>query len=162
MNSATPPKSRVRLVLASIALALYAALVLVAVFWPTPIDRDYQSSIVKVLEVLHRHGIPNWFGYNKLEFLANIAMFVPLAFLVALVLPTRVWWLVLLICPAFSVAIELTQGALLAERFASVLDVVANSTGAIIGTIIAVVLRALVHQRDEKVIAAALSRYRPA
>ena len=151
-----PPKSRIRVVVASIALACYAVIVLLAVFWPTPIDRDYQSSIARVLEVAHRYGVPEWFGYNKLEFAANIAMFVPLAFLITLVLPTRVWWLVLLICPAFSIAIELTQGALLAERFASPLDVVANSAGALIGIIIAIILRAMVHARDETIIAAAL------
>lgn len=151
-----PPKSNTRLALAGVLLAVYAVFVLVVVLWPTPVDRDYQAAITKVLDVLHRNGIPGWFGYNKLEFSANILMFVPLGFLIALVLPARVWWLTLLITLGFSVAIELTQGALLAERFSSVTDVVANTIGGIIGTLIAVVLRAIVYQRDERVIARAL------
>jgi VanZ family protein len=144
-----PPKSRVRLALAAGGLALYGVVVLFAAFWPTPIDRDYQSSVSKVLDVLHRHGLPGWFGYSKLEFTANVGMFIPLAFLVTLVLPARLWWLVLLICPGLSVIIEVTQGLLLSERFATPWDVLANTTGSLIGTIIALVLRSLVHRRDD-------------
>jgi len=151
-----PPKSRARFLLALVLLVLYTSFVLMVVLWPTPVDRDYQSSITRLLEVLHRHGVPGWFGYNKLEFGANIAMFVPVGFLVSLVLPARVWWLVLLICPAFSGLIELTQGVFLEERVSSLLDVLANSAGGLVGAIVAVVLRTLIHARDEKVIARAI------
>jgi len=151
-----PPKSRLRLGIAATLLAIYGAFVLLVVLWPTPVDRGYRASIDKVLDVLHRNGIPQWFGYGKLEFTANIAMFVPLGFLLALALPARVWWLALIIAPGFSVAIELTQGAFLSARFASGLDVLSNSIGAIIGILAAVVVRALVHQRDQKVIERAL------
>ncbi len=126
--------------------------VLVVVLWPTPIDQDYRSAIDKVLRVLHRNGVPEWFGYNKLEFTANIGMFVPLGFLLALVFPARRWWLSLVIAPLFSVAIEATQGHFLSERFSSGWDVLANSIGALIGITVALIVRALVHARDQKVI----------
>jgi glycopeptide antibiotics resistance protein len=106
-----------------------------------------------LLDVLHRNGVPEWFGYTKLEFTANVLMFVPLGFLVSMLLPVRVWWLALIICPGLSVAIELTQAAALSARFATVSDVVSNSTGALIGALLAVVLRAAIYQRDEKIIA---------
>jgi glycopeptide antibiotics resistance protein len=124
--------------------------------WPTPIDQDYRSAIDKVLRVLHRNGVPGWFGYNKLEFTANVGMFVPLGFLLALVLPARRWWLSLVIAPLFSVAIEATQGFFLSARFSSAWDVVANSIGALIGIILALIVRALVHARDQKVVERAL------
>jgi glycopeptide antibiotics resistance protein len=83
-------------------------------------------------------------------------MFVPLGFLCALLLPARVWWLALLICPGLSIAIELTQATFLAARFATVTDVLANSIGAIVGILVAVVLRSVVYERDQKVVAMAL------
>ena len=124
--------------------------------WPTALDSGFESSITRLLDVLHRNGVPEWFGYSKLEFTANIGMFVPLGFLVSLLLPVRVWWLSLIICPAISVAIELVQGAVLAGRFATVSDVIANSIGGLVGAFVALVIRAVVHRRDEKVIARAI------
>ncbi|MEO6309412.1 MAG: VanZ family protein [Leifsonia sp.] len=156
MHEAAPPKSRAREWLGLILLGGYVVVVLLATMWPTPLDQGYESSIQKLLSVLHRTGVPEWFGYNKLEFSANILMFVPLGFLVALILPTRIWWLALILCPALSVAIELTQGAVLSARFASPGDVLSNSIGAVIGIFFAVLLRAVVHHRDEKLIARAI------
>jgi glycopeptide antibiotics resistance protein len=151
-----PPKSRTREWLAFLALLAYVAIVLAATLSPTPLDQGYQGAIDKFLAVLHRNGGPEWFGYNKLEFSANVVMFIPLGFLITLVLPTKVWWLALIIAPALSGAIELTQGAFLSARFASWGDVLSNSIGALIGILIAVILRTLVHNRDEKLIERAL------
>ncbi|MGV8883937.1 MAG: VanZ family protein [Rhodoglobus sp.] len=151
-----PPRSRARVWLATLGLVASVAIILLATMWPTPLDQGYQGAINKVMAVLHRNGVPKWFGYNKLEFSANIAMFIPLGFLVALLLPQKVWWLALLLCPGLSVAIELIQGAVLDARVSSALDVLANSLGALIGILVAVAIRALVYQRDQKVIARAL------
>jgi glycopeptide antibiotics resistance protein len=151
-----PPPSHVRFRLALAGLLICVGTILLATMWPTPLDRDFQSSIDKLLEVLHRNGAPLWFGYNKLEFTANIAMFVPLGFLLTMLLPQKVWWLALTLCPALSIGIEFTQATFLASRFATVNDVIANSLGAFIGAFIAVMIRATVHARDEKLIARAL------
>lgn len=156
MQNGRPQKSRAREWLASIALVGCVTVVLLATMWPTPLDTDYAGAVDKLLAVLHRNGVPEWFGYNKLEFSANVVMFVPLGFLLTMILPARVWWLALVICPALSVGIELTQATFLSERFATVADVLSNSLGAIVGALCAVVLRAVVHERDEKLIARAL------
>lgn len=139
--------------MAAALLALYGVVVALVVFWPTPVDRDYQDAIIRLLSVLHRHGVPEWFGYRALEFSGNVAIFVPLGFLVFFVLPRRRWWLALLIVPALSVTIECTQALLLAQRFATVSDVVSNSLGAVIGVLLALLLRALVHRRDARMLA---------
>ena len=156
--SSYPPKSRVRVVTGTVLLVLYAGIVLLATMWPTPLDQGYEESITRLLGVLHRNGIPEWFGYSKLEFTANIAMFVPIGFLFAMLLPWRVWWLVFLLAPGFSVAIELLQATMLAERFATPVDVVANSIGAVAGAIGAAMLRQAVYSRDRIVIARAMHR----
>lgn len=141
-----------RLVLCGGLLVLYLGFVLVVTLWPTPIDADYGDAISRLLAALHRHGVPAWFGYRKLEFTANIVMFVPLGFLTAL-LPPRGWsWLALLWIPAFSIAIELAQWRWLAQRFGSALDVLANTIGGYLGVLAAAGLRALVHARDRAVL----------
>jgi len=153
MTDKGPPKSRVRQNLGLALVLGYGLIVILATMWPTPLDQGFASSINRLLAVLHRNGIPEWFGYTKLEFSANVLMFVPLGFLVSMLLPVRVWWLALIICPGLSVAIELTQGLALSARFATVSDVLSNSLGAIIGALIAVMIRAAIYDRDEKIIA---------
>ena len=151
-----PPKSRAREWSGAISLCCCLSVVLLATMWPTPLDQGYGAAIDKFLAVLHRNGIPMWFGYNKLEFSANILMFLPLGFLIALLLPAKTWWLSLLICPAISIGIELTQSVALSARFATITDVIANSTGALLGILLAVVVRAVIYSRDEKLVARAL------
>jgi glycopeptide antibiotics resistance protein len=152
MTDKGPPKSRVRVHLGLVLVLAYGLVVILATMWPTPLDQGFSASINRLLAVLHRNGIPEWFGYTKLEFSANVLMFVPLGFLVSMLLPVRVWWLALIICPGLSVAIELTQAVFLSARFATVSDVIANSVGAVIGALVAVMLRAAVYERDEKII----------
>jgi hypothetical protein len=44
---------------------------------PQPIAPDDAELIERVLDVLHRRGYVEWLDYTRLEFLANIALFVP-------------------------------------------------------------------------------------
>ncbi|MGW9112833.1 VanZ family protein [Microbacterium sp. NPDC055683] len=151
-----PPPSRVRLAWSVMLLVAYASVVLLATMWPTPIDRGWSGAIDDLLDIAHRNGLPWWFGYRKLEFGANIGMFVPLGFLIGMALPRRAVWATLLIVPAFSIGIEALQGALLAERFASPLDVVANTMGGWIGFAALGVVRGAITSRDERLIARAI------
>jgi len=147
----------VRLVLCGILLVGYLGVVLTATMWPTPLDAGYEASITRLLEILHRHGVPEWFGYAKLEFTANIAMFIPLGFLVALTLPERAWWVAMLLIPAFSGAIEYAQGEWLAARFSSGWDVAANTLGGYAGAVLAYLFRTVIHARDRLIVAEALA-----
>lgn len=151
-----PSPSRLRVWMAILLLIFYGGVVLAVTMSPTPLDRGFSQAIAKVLDVLHRNGVPEWFAYSQLEFAANIAMFIPLGFLVGLVLPRRVQWLGIILIPAFSGLIEFTQSAFLDQRFATVSDVIANSAGGWFGLLIAAMMRAAVYARDEKVIAIAL------
>ncbi len=141
---------------ATTGIIVCIGVVLFATMSPVPLDQGYSSSIDRLLGVLHRNGVPTWFGYNRLEFSANILMFIPLGFLLALLVPRKAWWLAILACGALSGGIEYTQSVFLTARFATVLDVVANTSGAVIGVVIAVCIRAVVHSRDQKVITRAL------
>lgn len=157
MNPAPPP-DRTRTVLAWVGIVVCAVGVLITTLSPTPVDKGHGGTIEKVLKWLYGLGLPRWFGYEQVEFTANIVMFVPLGFFVGLLLPAGMIWLGLVIVPAVSGAIEFAQSQFLSERFATVLDVLANTLGGWSGLVVAVGVRALVRARDETIIARALWR----
>lgn len=126
---------RQRLVYIVVPTVLYLAAVLFVVFWPVPVDRPVQGGLDRVLSWLHGHGIPGWFDYGLVEWLANVAMFVPWGAFGAVVLVPRRWWLVVLAALLASTAIESAQLVLLSARFASAADVAANTAGAILGVL---------------------------
>lgn len=141
-----------RLLIAAVGLGLCGAVVLAATLSPTPIDQGYEGAIERVLSVLHRNGVPEWFGYRWVEFTANVGMFVPLGFFLALVFPTRLLWLALPLVPAVSFALETLQFFVLPARFATINDVVANTIGGWLGVAVAASTVAAVHRRDRRVL----------
>lgn len=113
---------------ARILLALYiVALTLIAI-WPVPVDRGAGPAlrlIGRIIPIL---------TYARIEFASNILLFVPLGVLLALILSRR--YLVVPIAFVTTVVIESVQGIALALRTPSVMDVVANVTGACIGLLL--------------------------
>jgi glycopeptide antibiotics resistance protein len=130
----TKPNLRFTVFLAAVYLL---ALAMIA-FWPTPVDRPVSGSLTSIISWLHAHGMPSFIGYNKIEFGANILLFTPLGYILAAW--TRKWWHPLAAGFAASCLIELGQALLLPNRFASPLDIVANTTGAALGIVIHVIL----------------------
>lgn len=129
-------------------LIVYASFVLLVTMWPQPQQLEFDGIASRLLRALHNIGVPAWFGYDKLEFVANIGMFVPLGFLLGLALARRAWWVAIFLLPAFSGAIEFTQGVALDERVSTVFDVLANTIGGYVGLMLAMILRAMIHARD--------------
>lgn len=147
-----PPRSYARLWISTLLLIVYASFVLLVTMWPQPEQLEFDGIASRVLRALHNLGVPEAFDYEMLEFTANIAMFVPLGFLLGLALARRAWWVALFLLPAFSGAIEYTQGIALDERVSTVLDVLANTAGGYIGLLLAMILRAMIHLRDRTMI----------
>ncbi|WP_460796763.1 VanZ family protein [Microbacterium sp. GXF0217] len=147
-----PPRSYARLWVSTLLLAVYTAFVLLVTMWPSPQDLEFDSIASRVLRALHNIGVPETFGYDKLEFTANIAMFVPLGFLLGLALARKAWWVALILLPAFSAGIEFTQGIALESRVSTFYDVMANSIGGFLGLLLAMVIRAMIHVRDRTMI----------
>lgn len=131
----------------------YGAIVLLVSLWPTPMDRGYLPTINSALRFLHARGLPEAFDYTLLEFSANIAFYVPIGFLVAFLLSSRFAWVALLVCPLLSVSLESVQGAVVDDRFATLSDVIANLLGALLGWLVAALLRHLAHWRDRHLLA---------
>jgi glycopeptide antibiotics resistance protein len=147
-----PPRSYARLWISTLLLIVYSAFVLLVTMWPQPEQLEFDSIASRVLRAMHNLGVPEWFDYNELEFAANIGMFVPLGFLLGLALARKAWWVAIFLLPAFSGAIEFTQGIALDERVSTVLDVLANTLGGYMGLLLAVILRAMIHARDRAMI----------
>lgn len=124
--------------------------VLAVTLWPTPVDQGVHGVLSDVFDVLHRHGVMPWFGYTELEWCANVVMFVPVGFFLALLLSGRRRWLALVLAPVASAIIETAQLLLLPQRFATLADVVANSIGGWIGVGVAAVLMRVLHARDRE------------
>ena len=100
------------------------ALTLIA-FWPSPVD----SGAGPVIDLITR--IIPVLSYARIEFGANILLFVPLGVLLTLILRDRA--LVLPIAIVLTLTIESGQGVLLDRRTPSELDIIANTAGACIG-----------------------------
>ncbi|TXK14419.1 VanZ family protein [Microbacterium saccharophilum] len=98
-----------------------------------PYGEDIGGVVDRLLEWLSRRPVTEWVTFRWLEFFANIAMFVPLGVFVVLWFGVRRWWLAPPTGFALSAAIEIAQLQLLPSRFADPRDLVANTTGAVLG-----------------------------
>ncbi|WP_285245711.1 VanZ family protein [Pseudarthrobacter sp. fls2-241-R2A-127] len=100
-------------------------------------DQPVSGQLASVLNFLHHHGIPRWFNYDFVERSANIALFVPVGFVAGLAFPTKQWWQIGAFGMLVSGCIELGQFLFLHSRFASPSDVMTNTSGAVIGALVA-------------------------
>lgn len=106
-------------------------------FWPSPVDKPVSGHLAAVLAFLHRHGIPRWFNYGLVEASANVVLFMPVGFVAALAFLPKRWWQIGGFGMLISGCIELGQLLFLDDRFASPSDILTNTSGAVIGALLA-------------------------
>lgn len=121
-------------------LAIYLLALAFIVLWPTPVDQSSGHYLKSVLEWLHDRGIPSWFNYAVVEWLSNVVMFLPFGFLVAQYFKNRRIAKTFIAGFALSTAIESVQLLFFEQRTASILDIAANTLGALLGSAIFVIL----------------------
>jgi glycopeptide antibiotics resistance protein len=126
-------------------LSLLTVGYLAFVAWLTLTPQSYASEhisiIYRVLDVFHRHGYLLAIDDARLEFGANIALFVPVGMFLMLLFGTRLWWLAVASSFALTGAIEFVQRSI-PGRVPDERDLVANGLGAVIGVLVALVLTA--------------------
>lgn len=131
-----------------LSIVYFAALAGI-LFWPSPVDRPIDSALMHIIEWLHGHGLPQWFvGYRKVEFAANILLFVPFGMILTLRLHRRWWLLAVVLAAAVSGAVELAQAIFLPERVPAWSDIVANTAGALIGALLVLFVWSLHRRRS--------------
>jgi glycopeptide antibiotics resistance protein len=141
---------RVRFV--AVLTVLYVLFVLVVTLWPTTVDNGLDPYIDRLLAKLWSKGLPSFVDYGFIEFGANILFFVPVGFLLCILLPLRLWPLAIVGGGLLSASVETAQGLFLPGRVSSLQDVVANTFGAMVGCVVAVAVRMLIAHRDTLVI----------
>ena len=119
-----------------VLLVAYSIFLVFALFSPTS---DKQSGAVSAVgTVLDAIGVPHrYLTFDRLEVVANVAIIAPVSFLGLVVAPSFTWrdWTAYAFVAA--TLVELVQGFLLPDRQASFSDIVANTAGALLGSVLA-------------------------
>ncbi|MCU1442888.1 MAG: VanZ family protein [Cryobacterium sp.] len=128
------------------ALSLVTLAYLVFVGWitlgPQPLDSSNNAWLLRALNFFSRHNATDWITYGRVEFIANIGMFVPIGVFLLLLFGRRLWLLAIVIGIMLTCSIEFTQ-QFLPTRYPDVRDLVANTVGAVIGVLFALTITAL-------------------
>jgi len=135
---------RVHRAAARVVLAILSGLYLWAVAWMTLRARPYGSDIAAALDRLlawfAQRESTAWITFDRVEFAANVAMFVPLGIFAVLWFGVRGWWTAPVLGLVASGAIELAQALFLDARVADVRDLVSNTLGAVLGMLLMLLL----------------------
>jgi VanZ family protein len=94
---------------------------------------------MRVLARLQRVDGMAWLTYSRAEYLANVALFVPVGLFLLLLFGTRYWWLAGAAAIVMTSLIETAQRSI-PGRVPDERDLAANTMGAVVGIVIGVVL----------------------
>lgn len=119
-----------------------AYLALVGWLTLTPASTALESGLLERLAVaLSRYPATEWFTFMRIEFIANIVMFVPFGVFLVLLFGRRLWWLAIVLGVLLTAGIECAQ-QFIPGRVSDPRDLVANSLGAVVGVVLALALTA--------------------
>lgn len=117
----------------------YLGLVAFVTLGPQPFDDGNSGVIWSLLRFFADHRQTAWIDYERLEFGMNVLMFVPVGLFLLLLLGRRRWWAAVLLGVALTVGIETAQ-LFLPDRVSDLRDIVANSVGAFVGVMAALLV----------------------
>jgi glycopeptide antibiotics resistance protein len=118
-------------IVASVLLVLYTLVVVRLTLFPAHSETSTFGALNAVVNRLTDHGL----SWTQIEAAANVALFVPAGFLLAVVV--RRSWIAVLGCALASAGIEWAQYAYLPSRVPSLADVGHNSLGGLLGALLA-------------------------
>lgn len=125
---------------AAALLATYLVVLGMIVFAARLTDLGIPQAAETGLEQLHKLQLVPGIRFGHVEAGANVLLFIPVGLLLASMLRRRHWWLAMASGVITSLSIELVQAAALSGRIASPRDVVCNTLGTIVGTLIALIV----------------------
>lgn len=140
----------------SLLTLLYLAFVGVVTLTPASEQPDYSWWAARILDRLERYPdldpLTTRLSVERVEFLANIGLFVPLGVFLLLLVGSRLWWVALAAGIVLTSMIENIQRSI-PGRVPDPRDVAANSIGMILGVVLALVLTlpATLRRRRERV-----------
>ncbi|MFZ7088114.1 VanZ family protein [Curtobacterium sp. RRHDQ10] len=110
-----------------------------------------QHFVGTVLRFAQGHAATDWLTYDRAEFLANVAMFVPIGMIGAMWLPRRAWLVAAVLAVALSVGIEFVQLTALPTRVADPRDVLSNGLGGLLGATLVGAVRSAMPERRRRI-----------
>lgn len=124
-----------------LSLATFAYLAFVGWVTLTPASSAPTGSdlVLRVLARLQRFDELSWLTYDRAEFLANVALFVPVGLFLLLMVGTRFWWVAGLAGFLMTSLIETAQRSV-PGRVPDERDILANTAGALVGILVGLVL----------------------
>lgn len=123
----------------SVVTFVYLGVVAFITLGPQPLDDGSTSLVWRLLGFFSRFDATSWITYASLEFWSNVAMFVPVGLFFLLLLGRRRWWLAIVLGIVLTCGIEFAQ-QFIPSRVSDPRDIVANSTGAFFGVVIALIV----------------------
>ena len=117
----------------SLAWFIYLTFLGLVVFWPTPVDKDFSGALKEFLLYAQQEWGTFWLTYDSLEFTANIFLLLPMGILISASATKSNSVIFLAIAFSSVLLVEVTQKIALPERYSSVLDILANTLGILIG-----------------------------
>lgn len=127
--------------LLSLATFVYLAFVGWITLGPQPLDDANDAWLWRALRFFGRHDLTDWITYQRVEFAANVAMFVPIGMFFLLLFGRRLWFISVLAGAALTCAIEFVQ-LFMPDRVSDVSDLIANSIGTVIGVLFVLIVTA--------------------
>ena len=135
-------------VLALVTIA-YLGVVAWVTLGPQPLSTASRGLLRRILAALGNHELTDWITYDRVEFVANVLMFVPIGLLFVLLFGRRQWWLAVLIGIAITLMIELAQSSII-DRVSDPRDVLANTAGAFLGVLVALAITGPAARRGKR------------
>ena len=127
----------------SLLTLLYLGFVGMVTLTPASDQPDYSDLASRILARLERYPdlepLTSRLSVERIEFLANIGLFVPLGVFLLLLVGTRLWLVALVAGVVLTSMIENIQRSI-PGRVSDPRDVAANSIGMVIGIVLALVL----------------------
>lgn len=125
--------------LLSLATFAYLGVVGWVTLGPQPIDDRQDGLLWRALEVFARSELTDWITYQRLEFTANVAMFIPIGMFFLLLFGRRKWFASVLAGIVLTCSIEFVQ-RFMPDRVSDVSDIIANSAGTVIGVLFVLIV----------------------
>ena len=123
----------------SVVTFIYLGVVGWITLGPQPLDDGTDSLVWRLLAFFSRYASTDWITYSILEFWSNVAMFVPVGLFFLLLLGRRRWWLAIGLGVMLTLGIEFVQ-QYLPDRVSDPRDILANSLGAFVGVVAALLV----------------------
>jgi glycopeptide antibiotics resistance protein len=126
--------ARVRRVAVVAIAILYGIALLLILFWPQHVDGPHGENAQWAVDLITGFtGVSERIAYRLLEKGANVLLFVPAGAILSAFAGFRFRWWVPVLGLLGSASVELLQGTLLPGRTADWRDIVANTSGVIVG-----------------------------